>query len=61
MRKDNEELSEKIRYHTEILERKYEEMEERTFKRIEQAMKRVKKGIHYLNALTPKEIEKTKE
>lgn len=44
-----------------MLERKYEDIEERTFKRIEQAIKRIKKGVHYLVTLNPREIEKTKE
>lgn len=36
-------------------------MEEKTFKRMEQSVKRVKKTIHYLENLTIRELEKTRE
>lgn len=40
---------------------KYEELERNTFKKIELAMKRVKKAVMYLTTLSGKEIEKTRD
>ena len=51
----------KVRYCSEVVEKKYEDLEERMMKRVEQAMKRVKRSIHYLETLSIKDIEKTKE
>ena len=42
------------------MEVKYEELERNTFKKIELAMKRVKKTVMYLTTLSGKEIEKTR-
>lgn len=61
MRAENESLAQKLRYSSEILERKYEELEEKTGKRTEQCIKRVKKAIHYLDSLSVKNIDKTRE
>jgi len=51
---------EKVRYCSDVVEKKYEDLEEKMMKRMEQAMKRVKKAVHYLETLSIKDIEKTK-
>jgi hypothetical protein len=44
-----------------VLERKYEELESKTYKRMEQCVKRVKKAIHYMESLSVKNLDKTRE
>jgi chromosome segregation ATPase len=61
IQEENEAIGSKLKYHEEILEKKYENLEEKIYKRIEQGLKRIKKAIHYLNSFSVKEIEKTKE
>ena len=51
----------KLRYSSDVLERKYEELESKTYKRMEQCVKRVKKAIHYLESLSVKNLDKTRE
>lgn len=51
----------KVRYCSEVVEKKYEDLEEKMMKRMEQAMKRVKKAVHYLETLSIKDVEKTRE
>ena len=48
LREENETIMQKLRYNSDVLERKYEELESKTYKRMEQCVKRVKKAIHYL-------------
>jgi hypothetical protein len=50
-----------VRYCSEVVEKKYQDLEEKTLKRMEQSLKRMKKAIHYLETLSIKDIEKTKE
>ncbi len=61
LRDENENLMEKVRYCSDVVSKKYEDLEEKMMKRMEQAMKRVKKAVHYLETLSIKDIEKTKE
>ena len=61
IRNENEALSQKLRYNTDVLQLKYEELEAKTYKRMEQCAKRVKKSIHYLESLSVKNLEKTRE
>lgn len=61
MRGENRDLLEKYKRSTGVVEMKYEELERNTFKKIELAMKRVKKAVMYLGTLSGKEIERTKE
>lgn len=61
LRAENESLSQKLRYSSDVLERKYVELEDKSCKRMEQCVKRVKKAIHYLETLSPKDIDRTRD